>query len=155
METTNGLEVTTTMSEQIPWSSIIALIGVGFGWLLSQLTDSVKKWRRKTMIKVALINELSIIRKTCSDALEGKKNRLSDEQFPFITETYDSIKIEIASFLKPDSLAKVQRTYEEIKKLNSEGRGHIVIPPQLDHIFQFTDFNMLITLIDGSITRLK
>jgi hypothetical protein len=143
------------MSEQIPWNSIIAVIGVGIGWLLSQLTDSMKNWRRKTMIKRALINELSIIRRTCSDALKGEKNQIPDEQFPFITETYDSVKIELASFLKLDSLATVQRTYEEIKKLNSEGRGHIVIPPELDHIFQFTDFNKLITLVDDSVTRLK
>lgn len=143
------------MSGQIPWDSITAVTGVGIGWLLSQLTDSMKNWRRKTMIKRALINELSIIRRTCSDALKGKKNRIPDEQFPFITETYDSVKIELASFLKSDSLATVQRTYEEIRKLNSEDRGHIVIPPELDHIFQFTDFNKLITLVDDSVTRLK
>lgn len=143
------------MSEQIPWESIIALIGVGIGWLLSQLTDSIKNRRRKTMIKRALINELSVIRNAFSGALKKGENRITDEQYPFITETYDSVRIELASFLKLGSLAKVQRTYEEIKKLNSEGRGHITIPPNLDHIFQFTDFNKLITLIDDSIAQLK
>jgi len=58
------------MSEQIPWESIIVVIGVGIGWLLSQLTDSIKNRRRKTMIKRALINELSIIRKAFSGALK-------------------------------------------------------------------------------------
>lgn len=144
----------TTMSEQIPWESIIALIGVGIGWLLSQLTDSTKNKRRRTMIRRALVNELSIIRKAFSGALKKEENLITDEQYPFITETYDSVKMELASFLKPDSLAKVQRTYEEIKKLNSEGRGHIVIGGSLDHIFQFTDFNKLITLIDNSIAQL-
>lgn len=143
------------MSEQIPWEGILAVICVGIGWLLSQLTDLVKNRRRKTLIKRALINELSITRKTFSDALKSEENRISDKQFPFITETYDSVKIELASFLKPDSLAIVQRTYEEIRKLNSEGRGHIVFPGSLDHLFQFTDFNKLITLIDDSVTRLK
>ena len=144
----------TTMSEQIPWGSIIAVIGVGIGWLLSQLTDSTKNRRRRTMIRRALVNELSIIRKAFFGALKKGESRITDEQYPFITETYDSVRIELASFLKLDSLAKVQRTYEEIKKLNSEGRGHITIPPNLYHIFQFTDFNKLITLIDNSIAQL-
>jgi len=143
------------MSEQVPWVSIIAILAVVIGWLLSQLTDSIRNKRRKTMIKRALINELSIIRKAFSSTLKKGENRITDEQYPFITETYDSVRIELASFLKPDSLANVQRTYEEIKKLNSEGRGHITIPPNLDHIFQFTDFNKLITLIDDSIAQLK
>jgi hypothetical protein len=142
------------MSERIPWESIFAVIGVAIGWLLSQLTDSIKNGRRKTMIKRALINELSIIRIAFSGVLKKGENRIPDEQYPFITETYDSAKIELASFLKLDSLVKVQRTYEEIKKLNSEGRGHIVIAGSLDHIFQFTDFNKLITLIDDSIAQL-
>jgi len=146
--------VATTMSEQIPWGSIIAVIGVGIGWLLSQLTDSTKNRRRRTMIRRALVNELSIIRKAFSGALKKGENRITDEQYPFITETYDSVKMELASFLKLDSLAKVQRTYEEIKKLNSEGQGHIVIAGSLDHIFQFTDFNKLITLIENSIAQL-
>ena len=122
--------------------------------MLAQLTDLSKKRRRKASIKNALINELSIIRKTFSDAIE-KENRIPDERYPFIIETYDSVKIELASFLKPESLAVVQRTYEEIRKMNLEGRGHIVIAGSLDHIYQFTDFNKLITLIDDSVTRLK
>lgn len=142
------------MGEQIPWNGILALIGVIIGWLLSQLTDLIRKKRRKSMIKRALINELSIIRKTFSDALKSG-NRISNGQYPFITETYDSVRTELASFMKLDSLAKVQRTYEEIKKLNLEGRGHIIIAGSLDHIFQFTDFNKLITLIDDSIALLK
>ena len=142
------------MSEQIPWEAIIAVIGVGIGWLLSQLTDSTKNRRRRTMIRRALVNELSIIRKAFSGALKKEENLITDEQYPFITETYDSVKMELASFLKLDSLAKVQRTYEEIKKLNSKGQGHIVIAGSLDHIFQFTDFNKLVTLIDNSIAQL-
>jgi hypothetical protein len=148
------------MSDQIPWETIIAVIGavigVVIGWSLSQLTDLVKNKRRKTLIKRALINELSIIRKTFSDALKSGENRIRDEQVPFITETYDSVGIELASFLKPDSLAIVQRTYEEIRKLNPEDHhGHLVMGGSLDHIFQFTDFNKLIALIDDSVTRLK
>ena len=138
-----------TMSELI-----LPLIGVGVGFLLAQLTDLMKNRRRKALIKKALINELSIIRKTLSDAPK-KQNRIPDERFPLIMGTYNSVKIELASFLKPDSLAVVQRTYEEIRKMNSEGRGHIVIAGSLDHIFQFTDFNKLVALIDDSITRLK
>jgi hypothetical protein len=142
------------MSEQIPWGPILGIIGVAVGFLLSQLTDSIKNRRRKALIKRALINELSIVRKTLSDAPESE-NRVPDEQTPFITEIYDSVKTELASFLKPDSLSKVQRTYEEIRKLNLEGRGHIVMAGSLDHLYQFTDFKKLIALIDDSLTQLK
>lgn len=147
------------MSEQIPLESIIAVIsaviGVVIGWLLSQLTDFIKNRRRRTIIKRALINELSIIRKAFYDALVTNENRIPDKQYPFITVAYDSVKTELASFLKPDSLAKVQRTYEEIKKLNSEGRGHLTIAGSLDHIFQFTDFEQLNKLIDASLVQLR
>lgn len=144
------------MSEQIPqipWNGILAIIGVGVGFLLSQLTDLTKKMRRKSLIKKALINELSIIRKTLDDGRK-RENRISNEHFPLITETYGSVWIELASFLKPDSLAVVQRTYQEIKKMNSEGDGHLVMIG-LDHLYQFTDFNKIIALIDDSVTRLK
>ena len=83
-----------------------------------------------------------------------KKNKIPDERFPLITEAYDSVRVELASFLKPDSLAIVQRTYEEIRKMNLEGHGHIQIPPST-HLYQFTDFKKLIALIDDSVTRLK
>lgn len=145
------------LTEQIPWEGFLAVISVMIGFMLSQLTDSMKNRRRKALIKRALINELSIIRKTLSDALKKKENRIPDERIPLITEAYDSVRIELASFLKPNSLAIVQRTYEEIRKMNSEDRGHIVIPRagSLDHIYQFTDFTKLIALIDDSVTRLK
>jgi len=140
------------MSEQIPWNGILAVIGVAIGFLLSQLTDLIKNRRRKRLIKKALTTELSIVRKTFSDGLKAE-NTIPDDRFPFIMEAYDSVKMELASFLKPDSLAIVQRTYEEIRKLNS-GRG-MVFAGSLDHLFQSTDFNKLITLIDDSVTRLK
>ena len=143
------------MSEQTPWNSILAISGVVIGFLLSQLGGSIKSWRKRQMVKKAMVNELSIIRETFSDALKSGENRIPDEHYPFITETYDSVRLELASFMKSDSLAIVQRTYEEIRKLKSEGRGHIVIAGSLDHIFQFTDFNKLTTLIDDSVARLK
>ena len=133
---------------------VLPLIGVVIGFLLAQLTDLTKNRRRKASINKALINELSIIRKTLSDATT-KGNNIPDERYPLIIETYNSVKVELASFLRLDSLAIVQRTYEEIRKMNSEGRGHLVMPPSLDHIFQFTDFNKLVALIDDSITQLK
>lgn len=146
--------MTITLSEQILWGPLLGLIGVVIGFLLSQLTDLIKNRRRKTLIKKALINELSIARKTLSDAPEGE-NRIPDEQTPFITETYDSVRTELASFLKPYSLSKVQRAYEEIRKLNLDGRGHIVFPGSLDHLYQFADFKKLVALIDDSMTELK
>jgi len=133
---------------------ILPVIGVVIGFLLAQLTDLGKKRRRQTSIKKALINELTIIRKTLSDAPENE-NRIPDKQHPFIIETYNSVRTELASFLKPESLSIVQRTYEEIRKMNLEGRGHIVIAGSLDHIFQFTDFKKIIELIDDAVTQLE
>jgi hypothetical protein len=37
--------------------------------------------------------------------------------------------------------------------MNSEGDGHIVMAGSLDHIYQFTDCDKVIQLIDDSITR--
>lgn len=143
------------MSEQILLSGIFTVLGVVIGFLLSQLTDLVKNKGRKSIVKKALSNELSIVRKTLSEALKKKDKRIPDERVPFIVENYDSVRTELASFMKPDSLAVIQRAYEEIKKMNLEGRGHIVIAGSLDHIYQFTDFNKLITLIDESISQLR
>ncbi len=149
-----GLTNPLWMSEQFPWGGILAVISVIIGFLLSQLTDLMKNRRRRAVIKRALINELSIIRETLSDAPK-EENRIPDERIPLITEAYDSVKIELASFLKPDALAIVQRTYEEIRKMNLEGHGHIVIAGSSDHLYQFTDFKKLIASIDDSVTRLK
>jgi hypothetical protein len=142
------------MSEQIPWSPILAVLGVVIGWGLSQLTDFVKNRHGRSTVKKALINELSIIRRTLSDGKE-KGNKMPNAQFPLVMQTYDSVKIELASFLKPDSLAIVQRAYEEIRKMNSEGGGHITFPPDLVHHYQFTNFDKIISMIDDSIARLK
>jgi hypothetical protein len=133
---------------------ILPIITLIIGFFLSQSTDLMKNWKRKRLVKKALINELSIIRKTLSDALQGGEQRISDDQYPLITETYDSTRVDLASFLKLDSLTVVQRTYQEIRKMNSEGGGHIVIPPS-SHLFQFIDFNNIIALIDDSISQLK
>jgi hypothetical protein len=142
---------------QIPWDSIVTLIAVGIGWLLAQSTDLVKTWQKRKTIKKALVNELSIIRKAFSDALErGEHKRwILDEEYPFITEVYDSIKIELASFLKLDSLAKVQRTYKEIKKLSMGAGDHTVMGLSLNHLFPMANFNKFIKLIDDAITQLK
>ena len=149
--------MTVQATPQIPWNSIVTLIAVGIGWLLAQSTNFVKNWQKRNTRKKAVINELSIIRKTFDDALsmEESKRWIVDEQYPFITETYDSVKIELASFLKPDSLAKVQRTYKEIKKLNMGAGGHILMSISLNHLFPTANFNKLISLIDDAIAQLK
>lgn len=137
------------------WELFLVIVGVLIGFLLSQIPEWMKNRKREKVIRKALVNELSIIRKTLSNGLKSKdQNRISDEQYPLLTQAYDSVKTELASFLKPESLSKVQRTYEEIGKMNLGGRGHIVIPPS-SHIFQFTDFHQIITLIDDSIAQLR
>lgn len=149
--------MTAPTTPQIPWNSIVTLIAVGIGWLLAQSTDFVKTWQKRKTIKKALVNELSIIRKTFSDALErGEHKRwILDEEYPFITEVYDSVKIELASFLKPDPLAKVQRTYKEIKKLNMGAGDHTVMGLSLNHLFPMANFDKLILFIDDAIAKLK
>lgn len=153
-----------TPTDRTNWfSTFLTIFGVVFAvvfgivgyFLPSPEPSSEPSHQRREMIERALVNELSTIRKALSDAVKKGENRIPDQQYPFITATYDSTKTELTSFLKPDSLIKIQRAYEEIKKLNSEGRGHLVIAGSLDHIFQFTDFNKLIALIDDSIAQLE
>jgi hypothetical protein len=147
------------MSEQIPWESIITVIGVSIGWLLSQLTDSVKNRRRERLIKRALVHELSIIRTTFYDTTKNE-NRVPHDQYPLMTEIYDSVKVELATFLKPDSLAKVERTYSEIKYLNTKANPQLDSHHgqfgklELDYHFQYVNFYKLIGLVDDAIAQL-
>jgi hypothetical protein len=121
------------MSEQIPLSSIFALIGVVVGFVLSQLSDVIRGKKRKKMIIKALVNELKVINISLSKASKDKDNRLPFESHPLITDTYDSVKAEIASMLEPAKLAVVQKTYQQIKQFNEPKsakapRGFIAIP---------------------------
>jgi len=126
------------MSEQIPWNLMSAIVGIVVGFVLSQVTELWRNKRRKDTIKKALLNELRVIREALSEA-QKRSGGVPAERFPFITDTYDSIKVELASILKPNQLAVLQRTYEEIKKLNlpleKSPRGYIQTVGSTDYIY--------------------
>lgn len=104
------------MGSQFPPELTSSIIGVIVGFSLSQCTDILRNKRKHDSIKKAVATELEVINETLSAAKDN--SRVPSEKFPFITETYDSTKIELASFLDPNSLAVVQRAYQTIRKLN-------------------------------------
>jgi len=146
------------MSEQIPWNLISAIVGVVTGFLLSQVTEVWKNKRKKDTIKKALLNELKVVRETISEA-QKRGNAVPMEKFPFITETYDSIKVELASILKPNQLAVLQRTYEEIKKLNlpleRSSSGYIQTVGSTDYIYIENALEKVSKLVETTINQLS
>jgi len=106
------------MSEETILTIVSTFVGIAVGFALSQGSELWKDKRRKENAKKAILTELGIIKQTLLDA-QKNNNRVPSTRFPFITETFDSLKIDLASTLEPSQLADVQRTYLEIKKLNS------------------------------------
>jgi hypothetical protein len=119
-----------TMSE-LPWNSVFTLIGVTVGFGLTELATFWRNKRRRKMIRKALHNELAVVYEGLVKARD--KGKLAFEDFPLVTDSYDSLKIELASMLPPSNLAKVQRAYSQIKTLGKPlgedtQRGYVVIP---------------------------
>jgi hypothetical protein len=124
--------------------------------MLSQLTNWSKNRGRKNIIKKALTHELAIIK----DTLEKSKDQtVPAQQTPFITETYDAVKVELASFLEPMALTTVQRTYEMIRRLNqpiaSTPEGYTIIDQDSNRHYYYADFSLIITYIYQAIMELK
>lgn len=118
------------MSE-FPWDSIFTLIAVFVGFALSQFVDLWRSMKRKELIRKALHNELGVAYNSIGKATHD--NRLAFEDFPLITDAYDSLKVELAAMLEPSKLALVQRAYHQLKTLNrpmgkDTPRGYIMIP---------------------------
>ena len=124
------------MSE-IPLSSIITIIGtiaaVSVGFMFSQIADLIKSRNRKSQAKKAVINELSVIKDSLSSA-KGKGSTVctvSTNNFPFVYDAYDCLKIELASSLKPKNLAALNKAYVRIKELNINAqidrRGYVMM----------------------------
>lgn len=144
------------MSE-FPWNSLFTLVGVIVGFTLSQFADLFKNRRRKSLIKKALRNEFSIVKESLIDA-QKKESRLAREKFPLVTDTYDSLKVELASLLKPQNLALVHKAYQQIKQLNKplgaeSIRGHIIIPS--GPLLYQHNLNDEITVIEEAINALS
>ena len=118
------------MSE-FPWDSVFTLVGVTLGFALSQVVDASKSRTRKNLIRRALHNELEVAYVSFVKALP--RSRLAFEDYPLITDTYDSVKVELAAMLDPSKLALVERAYHQIKTLNKPmdkdtPRGYMMIP---------------------------
>ena len=98
---------------------IFTLVGVGIGAILTFVSVAIKDKRRQNVIRKALYNELTVVLNILENTDHDDHHmKLPDDKFPFITETYETAKVELASFLKPDDLWIVQKTYARIKNLN-------------------------------------
>lgn len=99
--------------------ALLALIGVIVGFALHEARDIIKNTNRKNTIRKALYNELTNILEILQKGEKSDKHLvISTDKFPFIVETYESVKLELASFLKPKELWHIQRTYTQVNKLN-------------------------------------
>nr|MDO8089264.1 hypothetical protein [Candidatus Sigynarchaeota archaeon] len=151
------------MNEQISWNAVSAIIGVIVGFVLYEVAEWWKNKRKKNIIKQALLNELAVIRDTFSESLDKTDNKglcnIPPHKFPFITETYDSIKVELASVLKPSQLAAIQRIYHEIKKLNSPRnetvKGYSRSVGTKDYLYFKDDIQELFELVERIINELE
>lgn len=138
------------------WGVIGTVAGTLIGFTLSQLANWSKNRGRKNTIKKALTHELTIIK----DSLEKAKDKtLPATQTPFITETYDAVKVDLASFLEPESLATVQRTYEMIRKLNqpiaSTPEGFVIVDRDSNRRYHNANFELIITYIYQAIMAIR
>ena len=147
-----------TEQTQFPWDSIIPLVGVLIGFFLSQVAESIKNYRRKKIIKNAVLHELEIIKETLSDAKKNG-NKVSKEKFPFITEIFDSNMVELASFLKPDQTICLVRAYKQIKKLNTPEEkcptGYFQVVGDEDYHFFSEAIDGALELVEKAIAKLS
>jgi hypothetical protein len=115
-----------------PWGSVFTIVGVIVGFGLAEIATLLRNRKRQKMIKKALHNELSVVHESLVKA-KDKDNKLAFEDFPLVTDSYDSLKAELASILTPSNLATVQKAYHQVKTLGKPlgkdtQRGYIVIP---------------------------
>lgn len=125
------------MSE-FPWNSLFTLLGVALGFALSQGAEAFKGRSRKELIRKALHNELGVAYSSVARATT--KSGLVLDDYPLITDTYDSVRVELTAMLDASKLAKVERAYRRIKELNEpvggdNPRGYI--PMALGELFLY------------------
>lgn len=122
---------------QLVFTVIGSAIGVSIGWGSARLAEKIKNDNRKEGIKAAIKNELKIVNRTLSYAKNKRveKNEkfihIPRSNFPFVTEIYDCLKIEIFASLKPNELEHLNIAYLRIKELNHNqtnvySRGYIL-----------------------------
>ncbi len=150
------------MSE-IPLTSIFAIVGaivgVVVGFTLSQLTDFIKSRNRKRQAKKAVSNELKVVKDSLLNAKkEGDIYTVSTNNFPFVCDAYDCLKVELASSLKPKSLASLNKAYVHIKELNinnkDDPRGYIMLDTFEAVVFVHT-VDKVIAIINEAINALS
>lgn len=130
-----------------------ALLGVALGFFLGQLSEWYKSVKISRHVKRALLNELTVIRdvisKSASTPNKPGQSGLGVPlyEFPFITNTYDSLRTEIAGSVSASNLARLQSAYRFVAKmnqpLNSEGEvnnfGYIRIIGSTDYVYMDTE----------------
>lgn len=100
---------------------IATLAGVLVGFFLGQVTEWYKSQQRSTIIKRALLNELSVVHDVISRASQksdGGSLEVPLCDVPFITSAYDSLRPEVAGRVKVETLGKLQAAYRFIPKMN-------------------------------------
>jgi len=113
------------MSE-VPWSSILTVVGVIVGFSLSQVADFFKSRKNRHNIKKALINELSVTKNNLDEAIKHDY-KLSYDCLPFITGVFDNSKVSLASTLNLRQLETVQQAYARIKELGSPREESLIL----------------------------
>lgn len=84
------------------------------GLIVVRLYDWWKKNRRKNEIIDILTAELKVIQEAVSQS-----NKVTMEDFPFITDGYNSLRNEILLMnWKENTITMLHRTYNDIKKMN-------------------------------------
>ena len=101
------------------------IFGIFLGFALAQVGERFKSTRRSNQLKRALLNELSAIHEIISKALTANPSPgisgvvISLYDAPLITDTYDSLRTEIASSVSIRTLTDLQSAYRFIAKMNS------------------------------------
>lgn len=146
------------MSEETILTIVSTFAGIVVGFALSQGSELWKGKRRKKDLKKALLTELEIIRQNLLDA-QKNGDHVPSTRFPFITETFDSLRIDLASTLEPDQLADAQRTYVEIKKLNNgieqSDRGYFRTFRSADYNYMKVNLKEVCELVEQTIEKLN
>ena len=101
---------------------LTSLIGIVCGYGASKYME-IKRDQRKHKREVkAVKNELVIVRNLLNTKGEPHEENFYffQEDFPLVTDTYDCLRTELASWLEPDSFACLTQAYTRVKGLNSK-----------------------------------
>ncbi|EJG1189257.1 hypothetical protein ACEV8A_24815 [Vibrio parahaemolyticus] len=107
---------------------IVALISVGIGWLLAQLTDAIKKVHQQRTLKRALKAELSDIKRNADVAIElcvNFRENVSNTQYGVITphsiktHVFDNFYPTIYADFDPEERYAIAKIYGHVEFFNN------------------------------------